>query len=409
LNKCPVERLMSIKNFTHGAPYNRIGEMRRAEPVCWEENRVTPQGGHWNVFGKQYIDEVMKHPEVFSNSFGPHIGELPAELSVEAMPALNLLDPPQHSKQRTVVDHAFKPSVINAREQQIRDIAKDIIDGVIDKGRCEFVNEVAALLPMRVICSILGVPEADQARVVELTNTVMLAEDPKFSKGREAGFKAQLSLIEYGESLAADHRVNPRETLTMETIQGHEDKTGLSDRDYGLLFLNLIEGGLETTRNSTAFGLYELIKNPDQYELLQREPQLIPDAVEEILRYQGPTIYYTRTAVADYQLADKNITKGEKVVCWLVSANRDEQVFADPDRFDIQRCQRESVRKHYRTFGVGRHFCIGVHLARMQLKVMFEEIVQRMDKPQLISEPEHCHSIFVDGFNEMHIKFEVRQ
>lgn len=400
---------MSIKNFAQGAPYGRIAEMRRKEPVCWEENRVTPQAGHWNVFGKQYIDEVMKHPEAFSNAFGPHIGELPPELSAEQMPALNLLDPPRHSEQRTVVDHAFKPSVINAREEQIREIAKDIIDGVVDKGSCEFVGEVAALLPMRVICSILGVPEADRARVVELTNTVMLAEDPKFSEGREAGFKAQLALIEYGEFLAADHRARPRETLTMEAIQSHAGESGLSDRDYGLLFLNLIEGGLETTRNSTAFGLYELIKNPRQYELLQREPQLIPDAVEEILRYRAPTVYYTRTAVVDYQLADKTISKGEKVVCWLASANRDEQVFAEPDQFDIQRCQREPVRKNYRTFGVGRHFCIGVHLARMQLKVMFEEIVSRFDKPQLLSEPEHCHSIFIDGFNEMHISFEVRQ
>ncbi len=409
MKKCPVERLMSIKNFTQGAPYARIAEMRKAEPVCWEENRVTPQSGHWNVFGKQFIDEVMKRADVFSNAYGPHIGELPAELSVEEMPALNLLDPPLHSKQRKVVDHAFKPSVINEREGQIREIAKGIIDAVADKGCCEFVSEVAAVLPMRVICSILGVPEADQVLVVELTNTVMLAEDPKFSEGREAGFKAQLALIEYGESLAADHRANPRATLTMEAIQDQQGEPGLSDRDYGLLFLNLIEGGLETTRNSTAFGLYELIKSPEQYQLLQQEPQRIPDAVEEILRYRAPTIYYTRTAVADYQLADKSISKGEKVVCWLASANRDEQVFADPDRFDIERCQREPVRKHYRTFGVGRHFCIGVHLARMQLKVMFEEIVSRIDNPRLVSEPEHCHSVFVDGFNEMHIEFETRR
>ena len=400
---------MAIKNFAEGPPYDRIAYMRKTEPVCWENNRVTSEGGHWNVFGKQYIDEVMKCSDVFSNSYGPHIGELPPELSVEKMPALNLLDPPLHSKKRTIVDHAFKPSAIKNREQQIRIIAKEIIDNVISKGRCEFVKEIAALLPMRVICSILGVPEIDQSRVAELTNTVMLAEDRRFSAGREAGFSAQLNLIEYGETLAADHRLNPRETLTMEAIQNSNKEAGLSDREYGLLFLNLIEGGLETTRNLTSYGLYELIKSPKQYEMLQQEPKLIPYAVEEMLRYRPSTIYYTRTAIADYLLSDKKILKGQKVVCWLASANRDERVFKDPDRFDIHRCQREQVSKNYRTFGVGRHFCIGVHLAKMQLKVMFEEIVSRLDKPQLISEPQHCNSIFVDGFIEMHIKFKARK
>lgn len=399
---------MSIKNFRQGAPYQQIAEMRRADPVCWEENRVTPEGGHWNVFGKQHIDAVMKQPNTFSNAFGPHIGELPPELSADAMPALNLLDPPRHSLTRSIVDHAFKPQRIRAREAEVRLIAHNIIDSVIDKGRCEFVSEVATLLPMYVICETLGVPKSDHGFICDLTNTVMLAEDPKFSGGREEGFKAQLDLIEYGEQLAADHRVNLRDSLTMETLQAEQGGERLSDRDSGLLFLNLIEGGLETTRNSMAIGLYELIKRPDQYRQLQEHPEMIPGAVEEILRYRAPTIYYTRTAVEDTELGGKKISRGEKIVCWLVSANRDEEQFEAPDEFDISRCQQQSVRKHYRTFGVGRHFCIGVHLARMQLEIMFEEITARFNNPRLLAEPEYYRSIFVEGFEKMHIEFEKR-
>lgn len=398
---------MTIKNFSRGAPYEQIAQMRQADPVCWEENRVTAQGGHWNIFGKEFIDQVMKQPGLFSNAFGPHIGDLPAELSAAAMPALNLLDPPKHTRQRAIVDYAFKPQMIKSREEEIRTIAKTIVDEVVKKDRCEFVSEVAALLPMQVICDTLGVPEDERDAVVTLTNTAMLTEDPKFSQSREQGFKAQLELISYGEQLAADHRSRPRDSLTKEIINRQVDGQGISDRDYGLLFLNLIEGGLETTRNSTAFGMYEFIQHPDQYRYIQQHPESIPDAVEEVLRFKAPTIYYTRTATRDTELAGKKISRGEKLVCWLVSANRDENFFTAPDQFDVRRCQRESVRKHYRSFGVGSHFCIGVHLARMQLKVMFEEIALRIHNPQLVSVPEHSHSVFVDGFNEMHIKFDV--
>jgi len=251
------------------------------------------------------------------------------------------------------------------------------------------------------------VREEDYRRVVNLTNTLSLADDPDFAENRQAGFGASMELMEFGTALAADHRSHPRASMTMEVLQSELDGHRLSDREFGRFFNNLIVGGMETTRNTLAWGVYEFIHHPDQYRMIQENPALIDAAVEEILRYRNTVVYLRRTATRDLEFAGERLKKGDKLVCVLGAPNRDPALFARPDEFDITR-PPEQTRKNYRTFGGGYHYCIGVHQARMNLHVMIEEIARRWSNLRLLGEPRHARSIFMDGFKEMRVAFERR-
>lgn len=403
---CPVNRLMTLDNFAHGAAYALLDEWQQQGPVVWEEDDVSPRGGHWNVFSREQVDAVMRAPQLFSNANGPRLETPPPGTIREGAVSPNLMDGSLHRKTRSLIDKAFKPEPISRREEYIRQIARELIDEIIDQGSCEFVQSVAQRLPLAVISWILGIPDEDKQKVCDLANTMMLADDPDFSTGQEESLAAQAGLVRYGATLAADHRNNPRDSLTMDLLLAEDDGNQLSDKEYGLLFLNLIIGGIETTRNATAYGLAELIRRPDQFQMLASDAALIPDAVEEILRYRPPIMNYRRTALQDTGLAGKQIKKGDTVIVWFAAANRDETVFEEPDHFDVTRCQRESVRRDHRTFGFGVHHCLGFHLARMQLIIIFEQITSRMKNIQLVDEPKNVRSVFMDGYKEMNIAFE---
>lgn len=403
MSSCPHRSLLGFENFTHGTPREQIEALRATKRLVWEPDEHAT-GGHWLVLQRADIDHVLGTPELFTNRFGPLLDDFPPEALAAQQQTVTFMDPPQHTRYRRLVEHAFRPKATAAREPAMRRFAQEILDAVIPKGRCEFVGEVAVQMPMRVMYHVLGVRDEDYRRVVDLTNTALLADDPDFAASREAGFAASMQLMEFGAALAADHRRHSRDTLTMEVLDSEIDGQRITDAEFGKFFNNLIAGGLETTRNTLAWAMYELIRHPDQYRRLQADLTLVPNAVEETLRHRNTVVYLRRTATRDMELAGERIRQGDKLVCILGSPNRDPAFFERPQEFDIGR-PVEHTRRNYRTFGFGPHFCLGMAQARLNLTVMLEEIARRIQAPRLLAEPRFARSIFMDGFKELQIAF----
>lgn len=403
MSLCPHASLLHLDNFASGTPREEIARLRAAHRIVWQEDEYAT-GGHWLVLQPEDIDTVLKTPASFSNQFGPLLEDFPEEFLAEQRESMTFMDPPRHRLYRSLVDYAFRPKSIAARRPYTEAIAREIIDRVIDRGECEFIEEVALPLPVTVMFRLLGVPDADFNRVVDLTNTLALANDPDYAENRMQGFIASMELLQYGEALADSHLADPRDSMTMEMLANEVEGHRLGSREFGRFFVNLIVGGVETTRNTLGWLFYLLIKHPEQLALLQREPERVTAAVEEALRHSNTVIYLRRTATREMQFAGETICAGDKLVCVLGSPNRDPRLFDNPDTFDITRDPAQS-RRHYRTFGAGPHFCVGVHQARQNLEVMTAEIVARMTDLRLLAEPTYSRSNFMDGFKRMPIAF----
>ncbi|MEZ5571063.1 MAG: cytochrome P450 [Halioglobus sp.] len=403
MSQCPHLSVLNLANFDKGTPRDAIARLRREHRVVWQQDDEL--GGYWLVLHNEDIDRVLKTPADFTNNFGPLLEDFPEEVLEIQQQSMTFLDPPRHRSYRSLADVAFRPRAIRAREQHLRSMAVSVIDGVIDRGECEFVADVALQLPMRAIFGLLGVQDADYPRLVELTNTLTLANDPDYALDRDAGFAASIEAYVFGQQLAEEHRQNPRDTMTMDLLNTQINGRRLTNEDFAGFFVNLIVGGIETTRNTTAWLVYEFIRNPRQFALLQSNLALVPNAVEEILRYRNTVVYLRRTATRDGEFAGESIRKGDKMVCVLASPARNEQYFDNPDVFDITR-DPSSTRRHYRSFGAGPHFCIGVHQARLMLELVTEQIAQRMTNLRLLEAPTHFRSNFMDGFKRMPIAFD---
>lgn len=404
---CPMRPFLDFETFSHGTPRAYLNELRQGHRILWEPD-THKTGGHWLLFQRDDIDQVLQTPALFTNNYGPLLEDIPDEALADLQQAMTFQDPPLHRKYRSLVEGAFRPQVMKAREPVMREIAHTILDGVVDRGECEFVNEVAIQLPMRIMFTILGVRPEDFAHVVHLTNVLTMADDPDFAGSREEGFVASLQLVDFGAALAADHRVNPRDSLTNEVLKSELNGESLSDREFGRFFNNLIVGGIETTRNTLSWAMVEFVEHPDQYQALQADPAgLAAGAAEELLRYRNPVVYLRRTATQAMEFAGQKIARGDKLVCVLGSPNRDPAYFERPDEFDITR-PPDATRRNYRTFGGGPHFCLGLFQARMNLAVMLEEIARRIDRPRLLAPPRFARSLFMDGFKELRLGFEKR-
>jgi cytochrome P450 len=404
MDPIPPTSLLHLEHFAAGTPRDEIARLRRAHRLLWQTDGYA-RGGHWLVFQRDDIDFVLKNPDRFTNAHGPLVEDTPDVILAELQQSMTFQDPPAHRALRALGDLAFKPELLAERRALMQTMAREILDALGDRRECEFIGEVAMQLPMRILFRLLGVRESDHARVVELTNTLTLANDPDFAENRLAGFQAGIDLIAFGESLGADLRANPRDSLSLAMLEAERGGKRLTDREFGRLFQNLVVGGVETTRNTLGWLLYQLIRHPDQYARLQREPALVAGAVEEILRFRNTVVYLRRTATHDQEFAGESLHAGDKLVCLLAAVNRDERYFEDPDRFDIGRDPAHN-RRNMRTFGSGPHFCIGHQQARMNLEIMTAEIAARWTNLRLVSPPVHFRSNFMDGFKSMRIAFD---
>jgi len=311
------------------------------------------------------------------------------------------MDAPEHTRYRKLVNRGFTPRQIGALEVRIREQTNKILDEVIEQGTSDFVVDVAAELPLQVIAEMLGVPQEDRHKLFEWSNRMVGSEDPEYIVTDEEVQNAQIEMFMYANALAAERREMPRDDIVSTLLDAQVDGDTLSEMDFNLFFLLIAVAGNETTRNSISHGIRALCENPDQYQLLVKDPTLARSATEEIVRWASPVMYFRRNVTKDTVLGGQQLKEGDKVSIWYVSANRDEDVFDNPFTFDIQR----SPNEHVGFGGGGPHHCLGANLARMEIYVLLEEMARRIPTIELAGEVQPLRSNFIGGIKHMPVKF----
>jgi cholest-4-en-3-one 26-monooxygenase len=391
--------LTNPDHFNDGVPYEWFQRLRAHDPVHWQPE--TDGAGFWAITKYEDVKLVSREPRVFSSWEGcTNIFELDGQdLDGSRLLMLNM-DPPQHAKFRRLVSKGFTPKRIAMMREHVRELARAIVDRIAERGECEFVGDVASKIPMETICEMLGVPESDRQRVYDISNKLIGFDDPEFQTTFEEGHLAAAELFMYANELGGEKKKCPMDDLASTLIEAEVDGEKLTDLEFQSFFLLLAIAGNETTRTVTSQGMRLLSMHPDARRRVVEDISLLPHAVEEILRYNPAVIHFRRTATSDVELRGKKIRKGDKVVVWYPSANRDEEVYADPERFDIDRWPNDHL-----AFGVGEHFCLGASLARLQLSTIFEELLTRLPDVQVEGPVRYLRSNFIDGIKEMHVRF----
>ena len=387
-------------NFVPAVPHEMFSVLRREAPVHWQDE---PDGrGFWAVTRYPDVVHVNRDVETFSSHKGTALLiDQPAEsLEQQRLMMLNM-DPPMHTRYRLLVNKGFTPRMIGRLEERIREMTTQIIDDVCEKGECDFVTDIAAELPLQAIAELLGVPPEDRHLVFEWSNRMIGAEDPEYQVAPEAAFEASADLYGYANRLGLEKRANPGDDIVSVLLQAEVDGERLDEMQFDLFFLLLSVAGNETTRNLISHGMHALIEHPEQRQRLLDDPSLLPTGIEEMLRWATPVMSFRRTATHDTELAGQPIAEGDKVVIWYISANRDESVFEEPFRFDVGR----SPNDHITFGGGGPHFCLGSHLAKLEIRIMFEELLRRLPDMELDGPVRRLRSNFINGLKHMPVRF----
>jgi len=380
--------------------------LRNERPVAFFAEPVTPLGepgpGYWAITRYADVVAASRNPEVFSSARGStNIPDVSPEL-LEYYGSMINMDDPRHGRLRRIVSRAFTPKRLAEAEANVRAVAAEIVDRVGPVGSCDFVTEVAAALPLRIICDMMGVPPERYQEVFEQTNVILGASDPEYlPEGSDlltAVMNAGISLAELMTALAAERQARPRSDLTSALVNAELDGEKLAFDELASFFILLVVAGNETTRNAIAWGLHALTEHPDQLAAWAADPEgLAPTAVEEIVRWATPVIQMRRSLTCDTELNGHRFAEGDKVLLFYNSANRDQAAFVDPFRFDLRRTDN----RHAGFGGYGPHFCLGAHLARREITVLFGELLRRLPDIHASGPPEHLRSLFINGIKHL--------
>ncbi len=383
-------------------PHEAFALLRREAPVFWHDLDSEKAPGFWAVTKHADVRAVSRDTETYSNeAMGTFIADpTPEGLAVMRMTLLNM-DPPRHNRYRRLVSRGFTPRTIRLLEEQIRRRATDIVDGVCEKGEIDLVAEVSAEMPAQMICDMIGVPPGDRKQIVEWTNTMVGFDDPYWRNTPEAGEQAAAEIYAYCAHLAEQRRTDPRDDILSVLVHAEVDGERLTPDELNMFFVVLAVAGNETTRNLITHAVRALIEHPDAQAQLVAEPEQWDGAVEEFLRWGTSIHNFRRTATCDTVLHDQEIREGDKVVVYYMSANYDEDVFADPYTFDITR----EPNDHLTFGGGGEHYCLGAGLARSEIKAMVRELVTRLPDLEVVGEPIRMRSDFINGVNRMDVRF----
>ena len=397
--------LLDPDRFQRGEHHEMFRQLRDTEPgIHWHDE---PDGsGFWSITRIEHLREVNRNTDVFSSNAGgtqiadPPPGDMRAAVNRDYL--MLDMDPPKHTRYRMLVNRGFTPRMIGLLDDYLLNRTRIIVDGVSEAGRCDFVTDIAAELPLQAIAEMMGVPLEDRMKIFDWTNKMIGRSDPEFVGSDAEVDQAFLELYQYSHALQMDRRDKPAQDIVTTLLNASIDEDKLSEIEFDMFFLLLSVAGNETTRNSMSHGMHAFMQFPDQWQKFKSDPERhMAGALEEILRWATPVLHFRRTALQDYELGGVKIKAGDKLVIWHISANRDDRVFADPFRFEIERHPNE----HVAFGGGGPHFCLGANLARMELRLMFRELAERLPDMALAGEPQYLRSNFIGGVKHLPVRY----
>lgn len=397
--------LAAHDSYRRGFPYGTFAALRRESPVWWHPTtptRRTPSGvDFWVVLGQPEVQEASRDWVRFSSVEGSSLTKTAAERSGHTLVAS---DPPSHTRLRRLVNAGFTPRMVAKLDALVEQRTTEVLDAAAEKNDCDLVQDIALQLPLQIIADIVGIPDSDRVEVFRQIDLVTRVADPAQGYTGAEGLAAERWVFDYAERLGEEKRRNPADDVwsilaTAEIEDDDGNRTRLSPLELDMFFLILAIAGSETTRNVTSGGLLALLDHPDQMEAVRRDPERLPAAVEEMIRWVSPVTCFARTATVDLELGGQPIRAGDRVTLWFPAANRDERVFADPDRFETCR----TPNPHVAFGGGGMHFCLGSHLARRELRVMFGQLLHRFPEVEvtgpvsyLVGAPEQTVAVSLD-------------
>jgi cytochrome P450 len=388
--------LLDPASFADGQPHEQFRWLRDNAPVY---RHPEPQGpGFWAVTRYEDVRDVGRDPEHYSSVPTIMIPDF-ANIDFGDHQMMITSDPPRHTRLRRIINSQFTPRAAQQLRLRIDELAAEIIDAVIERGECDAVTDIAGEMPSFVIAELLGIPLDDGRRLYHLTETIHAAPD---TVPPGAGLNAIIEMFNYAHEVAEDKRAHPGDDLASRILGAEVDGERLDDIDFNLFFLLLIDAGGDTTRNLVGGGLVALFDHPDERRRLQDDlDAMLPSAVDEMLRWVSPVIYMRRTATQDCVLAGTPVATGDKVVMYYGSANRDERAFAEPDRFDVGRAPNE----HIAFGGGGPHFCLGSHIARVEIQALLRELLTRLPDITPAGPAEWLASNFISGPKHLPVRF----
>jgi cytochrome P450 len=388
--------------FVDHVPHEWFAELRRNDPVHWNSE---PDGGRgfWAVTRYDDIRTVHRDVETYSSELGGTSLEDLDEEQISARKSMLDMDPPRHDELRGLIARRFTPRAVHVWEDQVRTVVNRVLDTALPKGEMDFVHEISSEIPMQIFAEILGVPQEERREIIEIGDRLLGNQDPEFAVTETAdehrnlpfSHPAALEMFEFGRRLAADRRKHPgNDIITQLAFEP------LTQQEFDTYFVLLATAGNETTRHTITHGLLALLEFPEEMERLRNDPSLANSAAEEMLRWATPVHHFRRTAAKDTELAGTQIKAGDKVTTWFVSGNFDESVFEDPHRFDIGRTPNRHM-----AFGPGGiHHCMGAHLAKLEIRITFEELLKRSATIELLGPPERLRSNFFNGIKRLPVR-----
>ena len=391
--------------YAHRVPTEEFAELRRSAPVWWNEQRTGSKGfgdaGFWAVTRHADVMDVSKNDKLFSSWENTAIVRFEDNIDRDAIDMQRIImlntDPPHHTDMRRIVSRGFTPRAIASLRDALTARAQQIVKTAIEEGTGDFVTDVACELPLQAIAELIGVPQEDRKKLFTWSNQMIGYDDPEFA---EAGAMAAMELIAYSMELAEDRKASPREDIISKLVTAQEGEALNSD-EFGYFVIMLAVAGNETTRNAITHGMIALLENPEQWERYKADRPVT--AADEIIRWGTPVTVFQRTALADTELAGQHIKQGQRLGLFYRSANFDEDVFDQPERFDIRR----DPNPHVGLGGFGAHYCLGASLAKLEIGLIFNAIADAMPDIRQAGQPERLRSGWLNGIKRLPVSYQA--